>query len=184
MAHGNELLKQRFFFIKLPKNWFKNARVKKLRKIAGGDTFTIIYLKMLLLAANCNSTIIFEGIENTIEEELSLKLDEKVDDIKITVSYLRECGLLQDNSDGNLELIEGHGMIGSESYSNILKKNKRIGLENFQPSSNQIPTIKEKDIEKDKELEIDKELDSDHSLFGDKDISNSNGGGGDDDLPF
>ncbi len=32
MAHGNEMQKQRYFYLKLPKNWFKNARIKKLRR--------------------------------------------------------------------------------------------------------------------------------------------------------
>ena len=177
MAHGNEMLKQRFFFIKLPKNWFKNARIKKLRRIAGGDTYTIIYLKMLLLAASRDSKIIYEGIEKTIEEELALKLDENIDDIKMTIAFLRASDLIQDGPDGDIELIEGHGMVGSESYSNILKKNKQKRLENFQPHSNQIPTIKE--IDKEKDIEIDKD-----SLFGNEDISSNSEVDKDDDLPF
>lgn len=157
MAHGNEMLKTKYFFLKLPKNWFKNARIKKLRKLAGGDTYTIIYLKIMLLSMSYNSTIIYEGIEPTIEEELALKIDETAENIKVTLNYLSSCGLLREGTDGDFTLPEVNGMVGSETYGNILKKNKKLGLENFQPTSNQILTNKEKDIdiEKDKEIDID-----------------------------
>jgi len=161
MAHGNELLKSKYFYLKLPKNWFKNARIKKLRKLAGGDTYTIIYLKLMLLSMNYNSTLIYEGIENTIEEELALKIDEEVEDVRLTVSYLASCGLWQEGKEGDVVLPEVNGMVGSETYGNILKKNKKLGLENCKPSANQMLTNKDIDIEIDidKELEKDKEKD-------------------------
>ena len=37
---------------------------KKLRKIAGGDTYTIIYLKMLLIAMKNDGKLYFEGVED------------------------------------------------------------------------------------------------------------------------
>lgn len=162
MAHGNELLKQRFFYLKLPKNWFKNARIKKLRKIAGGDTYTVIYLKMLLMAMNHESTIIYEGIEKTIEEELALKLDEDVDNVRVTIQFLKANELWEEKKDGDVHLTECDSMTGSETYINILKKRQKaaIGYKN----SNQIitevkPNYNEIDIDIDKELEIDKEKD-------------------------
>lgn len=158
MAHGNELLKQRFFYLKLPKNWFKNARIKKLRKIAGGDTYTVIYLKMLLMAMNHESTIIYEGIEKTVEEELALKLDEDVDNVRVTIQFLKANELWEEKTNGDVHLIECDSMTGSETYINILKKRQKaaIGYKN----SNQIITeVKPNYNEIDKELEIDIEKD-------------------------
>lgn len=171
MAHGNELLQKRYFYLKLPKNWFKNARIKKLRRIAGGDTYTIIYLKMLLMAMNHESTIIYEGVEPTIEEELALKLDEETENVKVTINFLKMNELWEEKTNGDVHLIECDSMVGSETYGNILKKEqkKRIGLENFQPSSNQSLTkcqpnsnYKDKELEIDKELELEKDIEKEN----------------------
>lgn len=128
MAHGNELLKQKFFYLKMPKDWLKNARIKKLRKIAGGDTFTIIYLKLMLMSINHDCTIIYEGIEKSIEEELALKLDEDVDNVKLTIAFLKANGLWEEKSNGDGHLIEVEGMVGSETYGNILRKERDKNL--------------------------------------------------------
>ena len=170
--------KQRYFYLKLPKNWFKNARIKKLRKIAGGDTYTVIYLKMLLMAINHNSMIIYEGIEKTIEEELALKLDEDVENVRMTIQFLKANELWEEKTNGDVHLIECDSMVGSETYANILKKDQRnrqmVGQipTNVQPVSNHClttvqPMSNYKEIDKDKELEIDIE----------KDIEKENGGG-------
>lgn len=39
---------KRYYWLKLHEDFFRQKDIKKLRQIAGGDTYTIIYLKMLL----------------------------------------------------------------------------------------------------------------------------------------
>ena len=41
---------KRYFWFKLFDDFFQSKRIKKLRNLAGGDTYTIIYLKMQLKA--------------------------------------------------------------------------------------------------------------------------------------
>ena len=72
MAHGNEINGKRYFWLKLDRHFFNNARIKKLRRLAGGDTYTIIYLKLLLLSIEFNGLLIYEGIEETFEKEMAL----------------------------------------------------------------------------------------------------------------
>lgn len=139
---ANETNNKRFYWLKLQDNFFKNARIKKLRKIAGGDTYTIIYLKLMLLTTKSNGLFIYEGIENTIEEEIALKLDEKVEDVKILWCYLLANQMVQEQTNGDVLIPEVSSNVGSETYNNIYKKNKK--LEFFQSDSNQIPI----DIEK------------------------------------
>lgn len=139
---GNETNNKRFYWLKLQDNFFKNARIKKLRKIAGGDTYTIIYLKLMLLTTKSNGLFIYEGIENTIEEEIALKLDEKVEDVKILWCYLLANQMVQEQKNGDVLIPEVSSNVGSETYNNIYKKGKKLEL--FQSDSNQIPI----DIEK------------------------------------
>ncbi len=47
---------KRYYWLKLPDDFFRQKPIKKLRKIAGGDTYTIIYLKMLLIAMKQDGT--------------------------------------------------------------------------------------------------------------------------------
>ena len=107
------MAEKRYYWLKLKDDYFTNPKIKKLRKIAGGDTFTIIYLKMQLLSISNKGIIEFEGIENTIEEELSLKLDEQLEDVQLTMAYLQNQGLVE--SDNNkFMLTEACENIGSE----------------------------------------------------------------------
>ncbi|MDS8126694.1 phage replisome organizer N-terminal domain-containing protein, partial [Streptococcus pneumoniae] len=41
---------KRYYWIQLAQDFFKSKEMKLLRKIAGGDTHTIIYLKMMLIS--------------------------------------------------------------------------------------------------------------------------------------
>ena len=140
---GNQTNNKRFYWLKLQDNFFKNARIKKLRRLAGGDTYTIIYLKLMLLTTKSNGIFIYEGIENTIEEEIALKLDEKVEDVKLLWQYLLMNQMVEEKENGDVVIPEVSNNVGSETYNNIYKKSKK--LEFFQPVSNQIPI----DIEKD-----------------------------------
>ena len=162
MAHGNELQKKKYYWLKLPKNFFKNARIKKLRKIAGGDTYTIIYLKMMLLCIDNKGVIVYEGIENDLAKELALKLDEEEDNVNVTINFLKANDLWEELENGDGFLPEAYGNTGSETHANVIKKNQRLklGLENVQPMSNQCPTDIEIDIDTDieKELELEKEI--------------------------
>ena len=41
---------KRYYWLKLKDDFFTSKEIKKLRRVAGGDTYTIIYQIMLLLA--------------------------------------------------------------------------------------------------------------------------------------
>lgn len=104
---------KKYYWLKLPKDWFTSRTIKRLRKIAGGDTYTIIYLKMLLMSLADDGKLYYEGIDETFEEELALDLDEEVDNVKMTVAFLIKCGLLEKNGDFEYELPEVETMVGS-----------------------------------------------------------------------
>lgn len=108
---------KKYYWLKLKDNFFDNKAMKKLRKIAGGDTYTIIYLKLLLKSMQTDGKLYFDGIEETFCEELALDIDEDTENVKITVMYLQKVGLLKEINEKEIELIEIHDMVGSESSS-------------------------------------------------------------------
>ena len=149
---------KKYYWLKLKDNFFTDKRIKKLRKIAGGDTYTIIYLKMQLLSLQDEGNLYFDNVENTFEEEIALQIDEDIEDVKITISYLIRNNLLQEIKENTYELLETKTCIGSETRNAESmrklrqKRNKEVTL--LQDVTN---CYTEKEIEKEKEIELNTE---------------------------
>ena len=90
---------RKYYWLKLQDGFFNSKRIKKLRKLAGGDTYTIIYLKMQLVAMKNGGVLVYTGLEKTFAEELALELDEEPENVCVTVNYLLSCGLLETSDD-------------------------------------------------------------------------------------
>ena len=108
---------KRYYWLKLKDDFFKQKEIKQLRKMAGGDTFTIIYLKMLLRSLKDNGRLYYEGIEQDFVSELALDLDEEVENVKLTVAYLTAKGILIQGNTDEYSLLTAGELTGSESYS-------------------------------------------------------------------
>ena len=93
--------------------------------MAGGDTYTIIYLKMQLLALNNDGIITWTGLEENIADELALDLDEAADDIKVTLTYMLHCGLCETSDNVNFFLPYVVQNTGSEGSSAKRMREKR-----------------------------------------------------------
>lgn len=108
---------KRLFWLKLKEDFFTGKAVKKLRRMAGGDTYTIIYLKMLLLSLREEGKIYYDGVEDTMPEEVALELDEDPDNVRFCMLFLEKNGLLEKVSDFEAFLTEMPDMTLSESAS-------------------------------------------------------------------
>lgn len=107
---------KRYYWLKLKDDFFQSRKMKKLRKVAGGDTYTIIYLKLQLLSINNDGVIEFEGTDEDIFHQLSLDIDEEIDDIKMTVAFCTTNDLIEVQQD-DLFLSDVPNLIGSEAAS-------------------------------------------------------------------
>ncbi|MDF2844768.1 MAG: hypothetical protein K0R00_3194 [Herbinix sp.] len=108
---------KKYYWLKLQEDFFKDKVIKKLRRIAGGDTYVIIYLKMQLLSIKSEGRLFFEGIEGSFAEELALEIDEEVENVSVAVSYLEKHNLLESSISDEYTLPAVLGLIGSESES-------------------------------------------------------------------
>ncbi len=107
---------KRYYWLKLKDDFFDSRKMKKLRKVAGGDTYTIIYLKLQLLSINNEGVIEFEGTDEDIYHQLALDIDEEIDDIKMTLAFCNANDLIEYVND-DVFLNEVPALIGSESQS-------------------------------------------------------------------
>ena len=108
---------KKYFWLKLMNDFFQQPKMKKLRKIAGGDTYTIIYLKMQLLSLKTDGKLYFDGVEETFAEELALTIDEDEDNVLFTLMYLKKQGLIEQVTEREYALPETMKRIGSEAQS-------------------------------------------------------------------
>lgn len=86
---------RKLFYLQWPTDFFSDVKIKRLRKFgAGGSTYLLIYLKMLLRAAKDDGYLIWDHFEKSFEKQLELEIDEEEDNIKITIKFLMSQGML------------------------------------------------------------------------------------------
>jgi predicted phage replisome organizer len=136
---------KRYYWLKLQDGFFDSKRIKKLRKIAGGDTYTIIYLKMQLLAMKRDGVLEYSGLEDSFAAELALDLNEEPDNVSVTVSYLLSCGLLE--TADNREYFVPYSVENTGSEGTSAKRMRQLRERHASQSDGEIEI----------EIEIDKE---------------------------
>ena len=153
---------KRYYWLKLMDDFFDSKRIKKLRKLAGGDTYTIIYLKMQLLSLKKGGYLEYSGLEDEFYKEVALDIDEDEANVQVTVQFLLSCGLLQtsDNIEYVLPFVKNN--LGSETASTrrsrISRQNAKKALQcNTMQQNCNVEIEKDIDTDKDKEKENTKE---------------------------
>ncbi len=161
---------KKLYWLKLKTDYFDSIKMKKLRQMAGGAVFTLIYLKMQLLALKSDGIIVFEKVEDSFAKELALQLDEAVEDIEMTLLYLQKVDLIDVNQDCDTYFLpEVIANTGSESESaervrkhrnkiNSLHCNNEVTESNLLETSSNKTVTTEKDIRV-KRIEKDKSVD-------------------------
>lgn len=86
---------KRYYWLKFKEDFFDSKRIKKLRKMAGGDTYVIIYLKMQLKALKTDGMLEFTGVEQDFADELALDIDESPDDVRVVLTFLLTYGMCE-----------------------------------------------------------------------------------------
>lgn len=148
-------MNRRFYWLRLKEDFFNDKRIKKLRMLAGGDTYTIIYLKLQLLSLKDDGNLYFDNVEDTFIEELALEIDESVEDVKVCVMYLIKCGLIEEISESELSLVETKECIGSETSSTIRSRRCREKKKMLQGNTTVTQLQHNCNGEKEKEIDID-----------------------------
>ena len=148
---------KKFYWLRLKRGWFEeNIWIRKLRTIAGGDTYTIIYLKLQLLSLEEEGKIILEGVEDDFRHELALRIGEETENVCVTIDFLIRAGLVEVINDMEVFLPEVPASIGKETDSA-----KRVREHRKKQQALHCNTIETKgntpEIKSNTEIEIEKE---------------------------
>lgn len=165
--------KKKYFWLRLKVDFFTQKEIKKLRGIAGGDTYVIIYLKLQLLSLKNEGKLYYEGFEDTFVKELALDIDENEENVQITFSFLQRHGLLELISEEELILPKTVALIGSECDSAERVRNHRENQKALQCNTSvtesntavtKCNTEKETEIKTEIDLDLHKEIDKELEL--------------------
>lgn len=151
---------KRYYWLKLKNDFFSQKEIKKLRKIAGGDTYTIIYLKMQLHSLQNGGKLYYDGFEDNFAEELALEIDEDAENVKITLLFLQKHGLIEQSNESEYLLPVVESNSGSETSSAIRVRRYREKEKTLQCNGSVTPVkqIVNGEIEIEKEIDIEIEL--------------------------
>lgn len=143
---------RKYYWLKLRDDFFSSKRIKKLRNMAGGDTYCIIYLKLQLLAMKNDGIIHWSGLEDNVAAELALDLDEKEDDVSVTLIYLLQTGLAETSD--NIDYFFPYAIENTGSETSAAKR-----MRDMRERNNVTPLLRDRYVEIDieKDIEIEKE---------------------------
>ena len=144
---------KKYYWLKLFDNFFRDPKIKKLKTLAGGDTYVVILLKFMLHTIKNNGVYEFEGvIEKTLEKELELVLDEKEEHISVVIMFLNQMGLMVEVEKNQFQLTQVPLMLGAESTSAERVRKHRASKQKALQCNTTV-TICNTEIEKEKRRE-------------------------------
>ena len=154
MAEGQK----RYYWLKLQNDFFSRKEIKRLRRIAGGDTLTIIYLKMLCRSLKDNGKLYYDGLDNDFVSELAMDIDEDTENVQITVNYLIKTGLLEQIDEIEYTLKDAESNTGSETAAaGRMRRCRAKKVTEMSKNVTQALQVGYVEIEIDKEIDKEKE---------------------------
>ena len=159
---------RRFYWMKLPSDYFGQLIQKKMRKQPDGAEMQLIYLKLLLYCIDKDAEIIFQGVYDSVEDEIAEEIGEDAEAVKKTLTFLEANKKLERTEHGFI-LPEALELVGSESVSaeRVRRFRERQALQcnadvtECNADGAQCNVDIDKDIDKD--IDIDQEKDKDKS---------------------
>lgn len=160
---------KKYFWFKLKEDFFMSKEMKILRKMPSGADMILVFLKLQLQALKTNGVIEIDGLCNTIEEELSVLIDEDAQLIKMSLIALNKFSML--NIDENdIKMLLHEELVGKETASTIRSRKSRAKAKNvnenmlqcndFLLQCNNVATKCNTEIERDRDIdtEIEREI--------------------------
>lgn len=154
---------KRYYWLKLKNTYFSQLTQKKMKRQPDGKEMQIIYLRMMLLSIDKEGYIYYQGVYDTLEEELAEEFDEKPELVKKTINFLKENEMIVIDDNENCYIPEVINSTGSESYS--AERMRRLRAKASQ--SDRYVTESDADVipcdeeieKRDKRIELEKEGD-------------------------
>ncbi len=161
---------RKYWFMKLPKDFFKRHDVKILESEPNGTLYVLIYLKLLCESITHDGELRFNKELPYTESMLATICGYPLEIMQEAMKMLKALGLVEILDDGTILMTEAYKMIGVETGQTIRKREYRERKKCEESDgggkmSHTCPTLVPhlshdcpQEIEIEKEIELDKEL--------------------------
>lgn len=116
---------KRYYWLKLPQNYFSHLDQKKMKKHEHGKDMQIVYFRMMLLSIDKGGCIYYQGVYDSLEKELAEEFDEPVEIIRETLEYLKDNNMIAIDENSDCFVPESLTLTGSEGSSAKRMRKKR-----------------------------------------------------------
>jgi predicted phage replisome organizer len=160
---------KRYYWLKFKRDFFDDLRIRKLQGIPGGDTYVLTYIKILTYSINTSGIIVYQGIFETIEEEIALEIREDPKTIRFVLEYASNHGMLEGMEEqGKFYLpyvAENTGSEGASAQRMRKLRDKKSNLKELPPSHcDDTVTERDKNVTLETETELDTETHTDTEI--------------------
>lgn len=156
---------KRYYWFKMEQSFFEQKEIKYLRRLPGGDTYTIIYLKLILKSLENDGKIYYENIGDDYSQEWALEIEEDEKAVSFLVAFLINKGLMIDCGFDEFEITKTKSLVGSETASAERKRRQREReREVSQLESVTLSQVGHIESESEIESEIEIEIESDDDV--------------------
>lgn len=161
-------MSKKYYWLKLKNTYFNQLTQKKMKRQPNGKEMQIIYLRMLLSSIDKEGKIYYQGVYDSLEEELAEEFDESIEIVKQTIRFLIDNNMVTIDDSFNCYIPEAAECIGSECESaervrnfrnrKALQCNKVVtDSDDDVTISNNDETLCNTEIEKREEKELERE---------------------------
>ena len=88
------MAEKRYYWLKLKNTYFNHISQKKMKRQEHGKEMQVIYLRMMLHSIDSEGYIYYQGVYDSLAEELAEEFDESVELINSTIKYLNDNKLI------------------------------------------------------------------------------------------
>ncbi|OSP86507.1 prephenate dehydrogenase [Lactococcus lactis] len=149
---------KRYYWFKMEQSFFEQKEIKYLRRLPGGDTYTIIYLKLILKSLENDGKIYYENIGDDYAQEWAMEIEEDEKAVYFLVAFLISKGLMIDCGLDEFEITKTKSLVGSETASAERKRRQR----EREREGSQLENVTLSQVghtESETEIDIEKEID-------------------------
>ncbi len=163
--------RKRYYWLKFKRDFFDDLRIRKLQSVPGGDTYVLVFIKILTFSIPTSGIIVYRGIFPTLEEEIAMEIREDSKAVAFVLEFASKYNMLETMDQGQYYLkyaVEKN--IGSEGASaQRMRKLRAKESNNEQLPSSQCDTsvtlcdkivTLETDTDTEKDTHTDKELEA------------------------
>ena len=159
--------KERFYWLKLNRNFFKRHDITILEGMPGGRENVLLYLKLMAEAIDHKGELRYSDKIPYTPEMLALVTRSSAEIVQQAMDAFRGLGLMETKEDGTLYFPEVAKLLDSETYQTLRKRESANAQSEVKNTPRRVnPT---QDIDTDKDTEADKEKDKDTDTEKEKD---------------